>query len=283
MTDDPLRLAGLRDIAGRYDAFFCDVWGVIHDGLNAFEGAAEALVRYRQGGGRVICITNAPRTAPPIVSKLDRMGVPREAYDTIVSSGELARTLIAPFRGNVVHHVGPPTVDDTIYEGLGVTRGSAEDAQAVVVTDLDDDDDTPEMYIERMKLWRSRGLPLICANPDKVVEHGGRLVYCGGAIADLYAEMGGEVILAGKPYGPIYDEALKRAETAAGKSIPRNRILAIGDSVRTDATGAALVGVDFLFIAGLIHTSDLEAGTPVSTLVAPTGAKLVGWMPRLVW
>jgi HAD superfamily hydrolase (TIGR01459 family) len=174
-------------------------------------------------------------------------------------------------------------MDDTIYEGLGVTRGGAEDAEAVVVTDLDDDDDTPEMYLGRMQLWLSRGLPLICANPDKVVEHGGRLVYCGGAIADLYAEMGGEVILAGKPYGPIYDEALKRAEAAAGKPIPRSRILAVGDSVRTDATGAALIGVDFLFIAGLIHTPDLEAGTPVSALVAPTGAKLVGWMPKLVW
>ena len=283
MTDDPLRLAGFRDIAARYDVLLCDVWGVIHDGARPYDGAGEALVRYRQGGGRVVCITNAPRTAPPIVAKLDRMGVPRDAYDTIVSSGELARTLIAPLRGKVVHHVGPATADDTIYEGLGVTRGRAEDADAVVVTDLDTDDDTPDMYLDRMQLWLSRGLPLICANPDKVVEDDGRLVYCGGAIADIYAEMGGEVILAGKPYGPIYDEALKRAETAAGHAIARDRVLAIGDSIRTDATGAALIGVDFLFIAGLIHTPDIEGGMPVAALVAPTGAKLVGWMPRLVW
>lgn len=283
MANDPHRLAGLSDVADRYDLLLCDVWGVVHDGMTAFDGPADALVRYRERGGRVVFITNAPRAAPPILTRLEAMGVPRAAFDSLVSSGDVTRTMIAPLRGKVIHHVGPPSWDDTLYEGLGVIRGAAEDAEAVVVTDLDDDDDTPEMYLGRMKLWRSRGLPLICANPDKLVEHGGRLVYCGGALADIYAEMGGEVLLAGKPYAPIYDEALKRAEAAAGHAIPRERTLAIGDSVRTDATGAALIGVDLLFIAGLIHTSDIEAGTPVAALVAPTGAKLAGWMPRLVW
>lgn len=283
MSEPDRRLVGLSSVASRYDAILCDVWGVVHDGVKAYAGAGEALARYREGGGCVVFITNAPRAAPPIVDKLDRIGVPRDAYDSLVSSGDMTRAMIAPYRGRVIHHVGPPTDDDTLYEGLGVIRGPAEDAEAVVVTDLDDDDDTPQMYIDRMRLWLSRRLPLICANPDVLVEGGDRLIWCGGAIADIYAEMGGEVLMAGKPYPPIYQEALKRAEAAAGRPIDHTRVLAIGDSTRTDATGAARSGADFLFITGMIHAGDIASGASVEALIAPTGARLVGYLPRLVW
>jgi HAD superfamily hydrolase (TIGR01459 family) len=280
--------AGLSEISDRYDAIFCDVWGVVHNGLAAYPTAVEALLAFRRAGGRVVLITNAPRPSAPIIAMLDLFGVPRAAYDAVVSSGDATRVMIAPYRGRVIHHVGPPIIDDALYEGLGVIRGSAEDAEAVVVTDLDHDEDTPDDYNERMALWLERKLPLICANPDKVVEVGDQLLYCGGALADVYSERGGEVLMAGKPFVPIYDEALRLAEAAAGRSIDRSRILAIGDSVRTDATGAAAFGIDLLFITGSIHADELDAfGTPdpeaVLDLVAPSGATLAGFMPRLAW
>jgi HAD superfamily hydrolase (TIGR01459 family) len=196
--------------------------------------------------------------------------------------------MIAPYRGKVIHHIGPATIDDSLYEGLGVIRGPAEEAAAVVVTDLDTDDDTPDMYEDRIRVWLARRLPLICANPDRVVEHGGRIIYCGGALADLYEAHGGRIRMAGKPYRQIYDEALRLAAVAAGRGLERNRILAIGDSVRTDAIGAANAGLDLMFITGSIHAQELDAfGSPdpeaIRALVAPSGARLKGFMPRLAW
>lgn len=281
-------MTSLSNLAPNYDAVLSDVWGVLHNGVAAYPEAVDALRRFRESGKRVVLITNAPRTAPPIVALLDAMRVPRDAYDAVVSSGDVTRAAIAPYRGKVVHHVGPPEIDDSLYEGLGVIRGPAEEADAVVVTDLDTDDDTPDMYEERIKLWLSRKLPLICANPDRVVEHAGRIIYCGGALADLYEAHGGRIRMAGKPYRPIYDEALRLADAAAGHPIERSRILAIGDSVRTDAIGAANAGLDLLFITGSIHAQELDAfGSPdpeaVRDLVAPSGARLKGFMPRLAW
>lgn len=281
-------LSGLSQLAERYDAVFSDVWGVIHNGVAAHPGAAEALVNYRRGGGRVVLITNAPRPSGPIIDMLDRLGVSCDAYDAIVSSGDATRAMISAYSGKVIHHVGPPTEDDSLYEGLNVVRGPAEEAQVVVVTDLDTDDDTPDMYRERVELWLSRNLPLIAANPDRVVEHGDRLIYCGGALADLYEARGGMVRMAGKPYRPIYAEALRLAEQAAGRPLDREKILAIGDSVRTDAIGAANFNIDLLFITGSIHASELDAfGKPdpqaIRDLVAPSGVRLAGFMPRLVW
>ena len=155
------------------------------------------------------------------------------------------------------------------------------------MTDLDDDDDTPDMYLPRMRLWLERKLPMICANPDKVVERGERVIYCGGALGDLYAEAGGEVLMAGKPFAPIYEEALKAAARPGAAAVERSRILAIGDSARTDATGAATYGIDFLFIAGPIHAADFggAGATPqaVRDLLGPTVARVVGYTPRLAW
>ncbi|MEQ1769782.1 MAG: TIGR01459 family HAD-type hydrolase [Devosia sp.] len=278
----------LSALAAGYDAILSDVWGVVHNGVTAHREAVDALQHFRRGGGRVVLITNAPRAAAPIAAMLDRLGVGRDAYDAIVTSGDVTRTMIAPYRGKVVHHVGPPTEDDSLYDGLGVTRGSADEAEAIVVTDLDTDDDTPDMYERRISLWLKRKLPLICANPDRVVEHGGRIVYCGGALADLYEAHGGRILMGGKPYRPIYDAALKSAQAAAGRQLDHGRILAIGDSVRTDAIGAANAGLDLLFVTGSIHAEELDAfGTPepaaIEALVAPSGARMVGAMPRLAW
>ena len=288
MSEPTGEISGLSQIAANYDAVLSDVWGVVHNGVAAHPTAVEALANFRGQGGRVVLITNAPRASAAIVSMLDRLGVVREAYDAIISSGDVTREMIEPYRGRVIHHVGPPTIDDSLYEGFGVIRGPAEEAEAVVITDLDDDDDTPEMYRERIALWRRRGLPLICANPDRVVEHGGRLIYCGGAVADIYEASGGKVLMAGKPYKPIYEEALRLAGEAAGHLIERSKILAIGDSIRTDAIGAAGFGMDLLFITGSIHAGELDAfGKPdpasIRALVQPTRANLAGYMPTLAW
>lgn len=281
-------IAGLSDLSGRYDAVLSDVWGVVHNGVAAFPSAVDALTRYRDQGGKVVFITNAPRPSAPLVTMLDRLGVTTAAYDAIVSSGDATRVMIAKYSGKAIHHVGPPTEDDELYEGLDVRRASAEEAEVVIVTDLDTDDDTPEMYRERAKTWLARKLPMICANPDRVVEHGDKIIYCGGALGDLYAAMGGMVLMAGKPYQPIYEEAFRLAEQAAGRPLDKSRVLAIGDSVRTDATGAAQFGIDLLFVTGSIHAAELDAfGKPdpqaIADLVAPSRARVAGFLPRLSW
>ncbi len=281
-------LKGLSAIANGYDAILSDVWGVVHNGIVAHPTAVEALVNFRRQGGRVVLITNAPRPSPPIVEMLDELGVVREAYDDIVSSGDATRAVLAAYRGKSVHYVGPPEENDGLFEGLDITLSGPEAASAIVVTDLDTDDDTPDMYRDRISLWLKRNLPLIAANPDRVVEHGDRLIYCGGALADLYEARGGMIVMVGKPYRPIYTEALRLAEKAAGKALDRSRILAIGDSVRTDAIGAAGAGLDLLFITGSIHAAELDAfGKPdpdaVKRLVAPSGASMAGFMAKLAW
>ena len=288
MTSPQPPITGLADLAGRYDAVLSDVWGVVHNGVEAFPTAVDALSQFRAAGGKVVFITNAPRPSGPIIEMLDRLGVHRTAYDAIVSSGDATRTMIGKYRGRAIHHVGPPTDDDALYDGLDVRRTGADEAEVVVVTDLDTDEDTPEMYRERARLWLSRRLPMICANPDRVVEHGDKIIYCGGALGDLYAAMGGMVLMAGKPYQPIYEEAFRLAELAAGKPLDKSRVLAIGDSVRTDATGAAKFGVDLLFVTGSIHAAELDAfGKPdpqaIADLVAPSRAHMAGFLPRLAW
>ncbi len=281
-------LSGLGAIASGYDAILSDVWGVVHNGIVAHPTAVEALVNFRRQGGRVVLITNAPRPSPPIIEMLDELGVVREAYDDIVSSGDATRAVLENYRGKSVHYVGPPEENDGLFEGLEITLSGPETASAIVVTDLDTDDDTPDMYNDRITLWLKRNLPLIAANPDRIVEHGDRLIYCGGALADLYEARGGMIVMVGKPYRPIYSEALRLAEKAAGKALDRTRILAIGDSVRTDAIGAAGAGLDLLFITGSIHAAELDAfGKPdpdaVERLVAPSGARIAGYMARLGW
>ncbi len=283
MTHQPA-LSGLSAIAENYDVLLCDIWGVLHNGLQRYPKAVEALVTYRQSGGKVALVTNAPRPRGPIIQMLDRLQVVRDAYDVIVSSGDVTRTLIRQHEGGTVHNVGPEH-DLPLYDGINVTRGDAADATAVVVTDLDDrTHEKLSDYDERLQFWLSRDLPLICANPDKVVEIGDQMIICGGSLAERYEQMGGTVLMAGKPYAPIYEEALRLLGTDA----PRDRMLAIGDAVHTDAHGAAGQGVHFLFITGSVHAAEIEAAGEgadelVTRLIAPSGAHLVGHMPELAW
>ena len=196
-------------LAGDYDVVLCDVWGVVHNGVAAAADAGDALARFRARGGTVVLITNAPRPGERVARlTLDRLGVPRAAYDGIVSSGDVTRALIAARAGARVFHIGPER-DLALFEGLDAPKAALEHADYVVCTGLYDDTvETPHDYRDVIARMRARSLPMICANPDEVVERGDKLVYCAGAIADPYAAAGGEVIYAGKPYRPIYDQAL---------------------------------------------------------------------------
>lgn len=244
-------------LAGSYDAVLSDVWGVVHNGVKATEAACEALTRFRAAGGTVILITNAPRPGEVVLKFIDKVGVPRSAYDGIVSSGDVTRAAMAARPDKAVFHIGPER-DLPIFEGLGLDFVPLDKADYVVCTGLRNDEaETPETYRAELEELRRRKMFMLCGNPDLVVERGDKLIYCAGAVADLYGTLGGEVLYAGKPHRPIYDLALARVAAARGKTPPLNRVLAIGDSVRTDLTGATNYGLDCLFVTGGIHAEEL--------------------------
>jgi HAD superfamily hydrolase (TIGR01459 family) len=248
---------GLESIADRYDVILCDVWGVLHDGLVAFAPASDALMRFRSNGRQVVLVSNAPRPGTSVAAQLDKLGVPRAAYDAIMTSGDLTRSAVLERIDRVVHHLGPPR-DLPIYEGLDVRFGPVESADYVVCSGFDDDsDETVEDYRPRLEAMRGRGLWMVCANPDLVVERGDKLVPCAGALALAYEEMGGEVFYAGKPHRPVYERALTVASDLVGHPIPRERVLAVGDAIRTDIAGAVGFGIDALMIARGIHSEEL--------------------------
>lgn len=251
-------VAGLQSLAASYDVIFCDVWGVLHDGIVAFADASDALTRYRAAGGRVVLISNAPRPGLALAPQLDRIGVPRTAYDAILTSGDLTRAAVIDRLGQVVHHLGPER-DRPIFDGLDVRFGPVEDADYVVCSGFHNDDvETVDDYRAALVAMRTRGLWMLCANPDLVVERGHRLVPCAGALAAAYEAIGGEVYWAGKPHRPVYDTALSiSARLLARETVPVERVLAIGDAMRTDIAGAAALGIDSLFVARGIHAREL--------------------------
>ena len=285
----PPFIAHFATLAGDYDVALCDVWGVVHNGVVAAPEACDALTRFRERGGTVVLITNAPRPGERVARTiLDRLGVPSAAYDGIISSGDVTRALIAARSGARVFHIGPER-DLPLFDGLDSPMAPLERADYVVCSGLlDDTIETPRDYEDLVARMHARALPMICANPDVVVERGDTLVYCAGAIADLYAAAGGEVVYAGKPYRPIYEQALGLAEAARGQRVEHHRLLAIGDSVRTDLKGAAAFGIDALFVTAGIHAeelgdrSDPDAAT-LARIFAAAGVAPKAVMHRLSW
>ncbi|MGH6683853.1 MAG: TIGR01459 family HAD-type hydrolase, partial [Pseudolabrys sp.] len=260
----------------------CDVWGVVHNGVVAFPPACDALMRARARGAAIVFITNSPRPSDQVGRQLERLHVPRETYDAIVSSGDVTHAVIAGRPGQSICHIGPER-DHSIFTGLNVQFARLEACDYVVCTGLDDDDvDTPEDYRGRLDIMLKRRLFMVCGNPDVVVERGDRLVYCAGSIADLYAAMGGDVLYAGKPYRPIYDMALDKAETAAARRATLDRVLAIGDSVRTDLKGARAAGIDFLFVTSGIHAEELGGRERPDSALLQTAFAAAGEMPKAV-
>jgi HAD superfamily hydrolase (TIGR01459 family) len=285
-------IGSIKEIGSRYRAWLVDIWGVMHNGHRAFPRAVDAARSFRERGGIVVLLSNSPRPTPGVQEQLRRLGVPDDAYDATVTSGDLTRYELGKHKDATVFHLGPER-DLPIFDGIPVKLGSAEDAELVVCSGLfDDETETPEHYIELLQKLATRRLPMICANPDHLVERGDKLVYCAGALAAIYDTMGGSVVYAGKPYAPIYELAIETISALAERSVARDEVLAIGDGVNTDIAGAASVGIDAVFVASGLHVptnSGREAGEEMldelhlAELFASAKRRPLGAMRALAW
>ncbi|MEO8421055.1 MAG: TIGR01459 family HAD-type hydrolase [Hyphomicrobium sp.] len=273
----------IAPFAGATAAWLVDIWGVIHNGVRPFMDACDACTRYREGGGIVVLVSNSPRPHHGVAAQLDGLGVPRASWDTIVTSGDVARTLIAAYAGRSIFHIGPER-DLATFAGLGVVRVTPDDAEAIVCTGLfDDERETPDDYAAILKQCLARGLPMICANPDVMVERGGRMIYCAGAIARAYAALGGEVAYAGKPYAPIYALTFETLEKLQPGSADKARLLAIGDGIGTDIAGAAEAGVRSVFVASGVHVQGGLDAKAIEALFPPGAPRPIAAMAKLAW
>lgn len=287
MSPPILKHAG--ELLARYDVVFCDVWGVVHDGLKAFPAACEALTRFRDGGGTVVLVSNAPVPQEQVARMLVSRAVPDTAYDAIVSSGDIALTHVTQKGYGAVYAIGPRDRDAALFDKLPARKVGLAEAEVIVCSGLTDDrTETAESYRPVLEAALARAMPFVCANPDLVVDVGGTLYLCAGAIADLYAHMGGEVFWAGKPHANAYGTALQVAERLRGATVAPDRILGIGDALRTDLKAAQGAGVDGLFIASGIHRHDAMAGHEIDAaklreLFAGSGIPAIAAMSYLAW
>jgi len=263
----PRIVASLAEIAGDYDALFCDVWGVLHNGVAPFAPAVAALEAFRQGGGKVVLLTNAPRPRAAIEDQLDGLGVPRDAWDVVATSGDAARAAL--FTGTIgerVHFMGEER-DLAVLEPLRLVENPVaiqivgiSEAEGVLCAGPEDPTADPETWRPLLLSAKARGLPLLCLNPDIVVDRGDSREWCAGAVAKMYEEMGGTALYYGKPHAPIYGLAQQRL-AALGVSIPGERILAVGDGVGTDVAGAMGEGLDCLFVTGGLAAEETKTAT----------------------
>lgn len=278
-------LDSLDIVADRYDAVFCDVWGVIHNGRRIFTEAEAALMRFRAMGKTAILLTNVPKPRDPIPRQLDRLGLNRDAWDAIVTSGDAIRLELSKRAPGPMYKIGPP-YDHSLWDGLGLEYSDLANARFIGISGLNDDRETPADYATTLAVARERNLDLICANPDIVVRVGEELIWCAGAIARDYQEMGGAVVLAGKPHPPIYELAMMELQGRVSRAVPRERILCIGDGVGTDIKGANAQGIDALFIASGMHGEALWTRGALDTdkidaALAEEGAHATYVMPHL--
>ena len=274
----------MQRFSDAYPVWFCDIWGVVHDGYSPFPVTVEALKRHRARGGTVILVTNSPRSHTGVERQLLEIGVDPASHDRIVTSGDVTQVLMTLHGGGEVFHLGAER-DHSIYEGTGVTRVPLEDAHAVLCTGLFDDlNDRLEDYDGLLAEMKRLGLTMICANPDKIVKKGERILWCAGKLAELYAALGGEVLMAGKPFAPIYDLAMAEASRITGRDIGRDEVLAIGDGPETDIRGAADYGLDALLVAeGLTDASAGLHAAEAQVLKAVPDARIVATVHDLAW
>jgi HAD superfamily hydrolase (TIGR01459 family) len=286
-----LRLVdGMRPLAPRYDGFILDLWGVVHDGVAPFPGVLDCMRRLVDGGKRVVLLSNAPRRSDDVVRRIAALGVPEGLYHGVMSSGEEAWQHLFrredPFYaalGRRCLHIGSDR-DLEIREGLDLDFvATPAAADFILNTGPAAWDDTHEDYAPMLAAARERKLPMVCANPDFVVIHGGKPALCAGALAEQYEALGGRVRWHGKPYRSVYDSCLALLEIT-----DRSRILAIGDSLRTDIAGAAAAGIDSLLIAGGVHAAEFTANGAidperVAAAVAASGTNPIGVAARFVW
>jgi HAD superfamily hydrolase (TIGR01459 family) len=262
-------------------AWLCDIWGVLHNGAEAFPEAVAACRTYRQTGGIVLLVSNAPRPATAVGEQFIRLGIPADAYDGILTSGDVTRGLLATVADKKLLHIGPER-DLGLFAGLDLTLVEARQAEVIICTGLfDDTRETAEDYRARFIDWVGRGLPMVCANPDIFVDRGGEIIACAGALAALYGELGGTVRYAGKPYPEVYATALAWLANRAQSHITSDNVLVIGDGVHTDIKGAAQQGIRSVYVASSIYLKEPFSASSVTNLFADLGYSPTAAMPTL--
>jgi HAD superfamily hydrolase (TIGR01459 family) len=276
-------LPSIAELSSTCDVWIVDIWGVMHNGARAFTAAGEACRAFRSGGGIVVLLSNAPRPFSAVVGQMTALGVDPAAYDGGVTSGDATRGLIEAWPARPLLHIGPER-DKGLFAGLDAKLAPPEEAEAIVCSGFyDDTRETPADYAGLFETLAARRLPMICANPDLVVERGDKLVYCAGALAAVYAEKGGQVIYAGKPHMPIYARTFAAIDRIKGPHVAKERILAIGDGVDTDLLGAHRAGLRSVFIASAVHLpGGLDAGA-LAKLFASRPFRPIAALPALTW
>ncbi len=287
MSQTPVEMiGGLAEVADKYDALICDIWGVLHNGAKLYPGVEDALRRFLALPNKhVLLLSNAPRPGTTVQARLREIGLADDCYSGILTSGDAARALVAEKHAGGLrgYHVGPAK-DADLVAGFETALTDFDRADYILLSGLYDDmTETPADYSETIKTWRARGLDLICANPDRLVPFGDRFIYCAGAVAEAYEKEGGNVIWLGKPHAHVYTVARERLHTMGAGS----RILAIGDGPKTDILGANRAEMDVLFIAGGLGQAqdsfDLNSAQGVSDFLATEGAHAQAALEHLVW
>lgn len=277
-------LTSIAPLAPEADVWFLDIWGVLHNGHKPFAGAVDACQTFRRGGGHVVLVSNSPRPRPGVIKQLDDIGVARDAYDDVITSGDVSRALITQAAETPLLHIGPKR-DLPLFDGLDATFADVSVAGVAVCSGLyDDETETPADYAALLTELRARDVPMICANPDIKAERGGKLIYCAGAIAEAYEKLGGQVQYAGKPHAPIYTSAIAIAGRLNGGDVAQSRVLAIGDGVATDIRGASAAGIRSVFVASGVHVGrGVSVADAADALFASEPQKPIALMTALVW
>jgi HAD superfamily hydrolase (TIGR01459 family) len=264
-------------------AWIVDIWGVMHNGAHGHPSAVAACRGFRAQGGTVVLLSNAPRPFAAVVPYLDELGVARDSYDAGVTSGDATRDMMAAWQGKRVLHIGPDR-DRGLFAGYDVLPATAADADVVLCSGLYDDDvETPADYADMLAMLAARGVPMICANPDIVVERGHRLIHCAGGLARDYEQRGGPVTYAGKPHLPIYERVFAAIEKIRGGPVPREKIVCIGDGMETDMRGAHAAGLKSVFIASAIHAPGGLSPEVLAELFANRPFAPIAAMTALAW
>jgi HAD superfamily hydrolase (TIGR01459 family) len=276
-------VSSIADLAATSDAWIVDIWGVMHNGARAYPQAARACSAFRASGGTVVLLSNAPRPFAAVVPHMASLGVPGDAYDAGVTSGDVTRDLLAACQGRRLLHIGPDR-DRGLFAGLDIRLHPAGEAEVVLCTGLyDDEHETPADYAGLLATLHARAVPMICANPDIMVERGDQLIYCAGALADNYAAKGGQVTYAGKPHRPVYERALAEITRLRGQPVETDRVLCIGDGIETDLAGAHTAGLRSVFVASPIFAPGGLDETVLGELFAQRPFAPVAAMPALAW
>ena len=276
-------LSSIAPLAETSEAWIVDIWGVMHNGARAHRAAGEACKHFRSRGGIVVLLSNAPRPFSAVIPHMTSLGVDPDAYDTGVTSGDATREMIADWQGRPLLHIGPER-DRGLFEGYDIQFASPDTADVIVCSGLRDDlTETPADYTDLFAALLARNVPMICANPDIMVEKGERLLYCAGALAADYEAKGGKVTYAGKPHIPIYDRTLREIARLKGRPVAKENILCIGDGVETDIKGAHNAGLRSVFIASPIFLPEGLSAPALAKLFAGRPFAPIAALPTLAW